>query len=49
MTVITRSSHPSSLWPGVKAFFGKTYKEIPMQCDMIFTEESSGKAYEEAV
>jgi len=49
MTVITRSAHPSALWPGVKAFFGKTYKEIPMQCDMIFTEESSEKAYEEIV
>ncbi len=49
MTVITRSAHPSALWPGVKAFFGKTYKEIPMQCDMIFKEESSDKAYEEVV
>ncbi len=49
MTVITRSAHPSDLWPGIKAHFGKTYKEIPMQCDMIFTEETSTKAYEEAV
>lgn len=49
MSVTTRSAHPSLLWPGVKAIFGKTYKEIPMQCDMIFKEESSDKAYEEAV
>jgi len=49
MSVITRSAHPSALWPGIKAFFGKTYKEVPMECDMIFSEESSSKAYEEVV
>lgn len=46
---ITTGNHPKSLWPGVKAFFGKTYAEKPMVCDMVFTKASSDKAYEEVV
>lgn len=46
---ITTGTHPKSLWPGVKAFFGKTYAEKPMVCDMVFNKASSDKAYEEVV
>lgn len=46
---ITTGTHPKSLWPGVKAFFGKTYREKPMVCTMVFDTMSSDKAYEEVV
>lgn len=46
---ITTGSHPKALWPGVKKFFGKTYAEKPMVCDMVFDAMSSNKAYEEYV
>lgn len=49
MSVITTGSHPKSLWPGVKKFFGKTYAEKPLVCEMVFDEVSSSKAYEEYV
>lgn len=47
--VISTGSHPKALWPGVKAFFGKTYDEKPLICGMVFDETSSDKAYEEYV
>jgi phage major head subunit gpT-like protein len=46
---ITTGAHPKQLWPGVKKFFGDTYAEKPMVCDMVFTEYTSDKAYEEYV
>jgi hypothetical protein len=46
---ITTGNHPKSLWPGIKAFFGKTYAEKPMVCDMVFSKNTSDKAYEEVV
>lgn len=46
---ITTGNHPKSLWPGVKAYFGKTYNEKPLVCDMVFAAMSSDKAYEEVV
>lgn len=49
MAVITTGSHPKSLWPGVKKFFGKTYAEKPLVCEMVFDEVASTKAYEEYV
>ncbi|MDC0657052.1 hypothetical protein N6L27_03480 [Leisingera sp. SS27] len=49
MAVTTTGSHPKALWPGVKKFFGKTYDEKPMVCDMVFDEYTSNKAYEEYV
>jgi hypothetical protein len=48
MTINT-GTHPKSLWPGVKAFFGKTYAEKPMVCTMVFGAGTSDKAYEEVV
>ncbi len=46
---ITTGTHPKALWPGVKAFFGKSYKEKPMVCDMVFSKMTSDKSYEEVV
>lgn len=46
---ITTGAHPKALWPGVKAFFGKTYKEKPIIATMVFDSVSSDKAYEEYV
>ena len=47
--MITSSSHPKELWPGVKAFFGATYDEHPAEYSQIFDSEGSDKAYEERV
>lgn len=47
--VITRSLHPSDLWPGILAHFGKTYKQMPKQYTQLFEDKSSDKAYEEFV
>ena len=49
MPVITRSLHPADLWPGIKAHFGKTYKEMEGQYSMVFSDKTSDKAYEEIV
>src|SRR5690242_18288242 len=49
MSVITRAAHPSDLWPGIMAHFGKTYKEMETQYSKIFEDKTSDKAYEELV
>lgn len=46
---ITRSTHPSSLWPGIYAWFGSKYKELPKPFESYFQMETSDKAYEEIV
>lgn len=46
---VNTGSHPKSLWPGVKAFFGKTYKEKPTVYSQVFSVVPSDKAYEEYV
>jgi len=46
---ITTGTHPKALWPGVKAFFGKSYKEKPTVCMQVFSAMTSDKAYEEVV
>jgi hypothetical protein len=46
---ITRSNHPSALWPGVKAWFGKTYETLPMEWSQIFDKETSDKYKEDLV
>lgn len=45
--VITTGNHPKALWPGMHAFWGRTYNEHPMEWSQIFDEASSDKAYEE--
>jgi hypothetical protein len=47
--VITTGNHPKALWPGVNAWFGTSYKERPIECEMVFDREGSEKAYEEDV
>lgn len=46
---ISRSAHPSSLWPGIYAWFGNKYKEMPKPFETYFQMETSDKAYEEIV
>jgi hypothetical protein len=46
---ITRSNHPSALWPGIKAFFGDTYSELPAEWNQVFEKTTSDKYKEELV
>lgn len=48
MAVITRSNHPSDLWPGIKAHFGLKYREHPTKWSQIFEKRTSDK-YEERI
>jgi hypothetical protein len=46
--IITTGNHPKALWPGMHAFFGRTYKEKPLQWkESGFVVEKSSKNYEE--
>jgi hypothetical protein len=49
MATINTGSHPASLWPGVKSFFGKIYDEKPLIAGMVFDEVSSDKSEEKYV
>lgn len=49
MAVITTGSHPKALWPGVKAFWGRSYNEHPVEYLELFDKQTSDKAYEEEV
>lgn len=49
MSVITTGAHPKALWPGIKAWYGRTYDQFPVQWTDLFEEETSDKAYEEIV
>jgi phage major head subunit gpT-like protein len=46
---MTRALHPADLWPGIKAHFGKAYKQMEKQYTRYFDDKSSDKAYEEFV
>jgi len=46
---ITRSAHPSLLWPGVNKVFGNAYNEHPLQYTQVYDIKKSGKHYEEDV
>ena len=48
-TPITRSAHPALLWPGVASIFGGKYNEYPPEWSQIFSQRTSGKAYEKFV
>lgn len=45
----TRGTLPKALWPGVKAWWGQDYTKHPEECGMVFTKDSSEKAWEEDV
>lgn len=44
--LITRATHPTTLWPGVKSFFGLTYEKWQPLFSQIFEQATSDKAYE---
>jgi hypothetical protein len=49
MAVITTGNHPKALWPGVKAWWGRSYNEHPLEYPDLFESDSSEKSYEEDV
>lgn len=49
MVPITTAVFAKALWPGVKMWYGKTYKEFATEYDKIYKTEKSDKAWEEYV
>ncbi|MCI0562007.1 MAG: hypothetical protein MN733_26260, partial [Nitrososphaera sp.] len=49
MAIITTGSHPKALWPGVKAWWGRSYDEHQVEYTMLFDSDTSEKHYEEVV
>jgi len=49
MAVITSANHPAAQWPGIKAFWGRDYKEHKPEYTQCFDMDSSRQAYEEIV
>ena len=47
--VITTGNHPKALWPGVNAWWGRSYDEHMVEYTDLFDTETSGRAYEEDV
>lgn len=47
--VISTSTHPKALWPGVKAWFGQVYAEHSEEWPALFDRDSSDMNYEEDV
>jgi hypothetical protein len=47
--VITSSSFAKALWPGVNAWYGKSYNDYATEWDKLFEQNKSSKAYEEDV
>lgn len=48
-TPITRSTHPESLWPGIKDWFGFKYDEYPLEWTELFERDTSNKHFERDV
>jgi hypothetical protein len=49
MATITTGTHPKALWPGIKAWWGRSYSEHPTEYLDLFDKQTSDKAYEEEV
>ena len=49
MGVINTGSFAKALFPGLKAWFGQTYEEWPVEFTELYDEDTSDKAYEEFV
>jgi S-adenosylmethionine/arginine decarboxylase-like enzyme len=49
MAIITSSSFAKALWPGVNSWYGKSYKDYPVEWEALFEKNTSSKAYEEDV
>lgn len=47
--VITTGNHPKALWPGIKAWWGRSYDEHVVEYTDLFDTDSSERAYEEDV
>jgi hypothetical protein len=47
--VITTGAHPKALWPGIKAWWGRSYDEHQVEYTDLFDTETSDQAYEEEV
>jgi hypothetical protein len=47
--VINTGSHPSLLWPGIKAIWGQVYNEHPEEYPDLYTVGDTDKAYEKIV
>ena len=47
MAIITTGSHPKALWPGIKAWWGRSYNEHVPEYPDLFEMDTSDKAYEE--
>lgn len=47
--VITTGSHPKALWPGIKAWWGRSYKEHTEEYPYLYELDTSERAYEEDV
>lgn len=47
--VITTGNHPKALWPGVAAWWGRTYPTLPKEYPDLFDMKTSRKSYEEDV
>ena len=49
MGVITTASFAKALWPGVNAWYGKSYNDYAPEWDKLFDKNTSSKAFEEDV
>jgi len=49
MSVINSGSFAKALWPGVNAWYGKSYNEYEVEYDQLFDKFTSNKAFEEDV
>lgn len=49
MSIINSGSFAKALWPGVNAWYGKSYNEYPTEYDRLFDKFTSQKAFEEDV
>lgn len=47
--IITTSSHPKALWPGIKAWWGQVYNEHAEEYADLFDKDTSSQNYEEDV
>ena len=49
MPTITTGAHPKALWPGIKAWYGRSYNEHVPEYPALYEMDTSDQAYEEEV
>lgn len=49
MSIINSGSFAKALWPGVNAWYGKSYNDYPTEYDQLFEKNTSNRAFEEDV